>query len=214
MPREKRTFTRISGVRNPSLIVIASEGRKTEPSYFKGVAQKCAERSRIKIEVLPERKNHTSAAKDILAQMDAWKKEFGLGKGDELCIVIDRDPQSLKQDALSLLAQECDKKQYLLALSNPCFELWLLLHLDDVTSYSEAKKQQLFNNKNHYAKRKLREVNGQYNPIKINIDDFWQNTTIAIARAKALDTNPAHRWPQQLGTRVYLILEKIQMGFR
>jgi len=30
MPREKRTFTRISGVRNPSLIVIASEGRKTE----------------------------------------------------------------------------------------------------------------------------------------------------------------------------------------
>lgn len=33
MPREKRTFTRISGVRNPSLIVIASEGRKTEPSW-------------------------------------------------------------------------------------------------------------------------------------------------------------------------------------
>ena len=40
MPREPRPFTRIKGVRDPSLIVIACEGAATEPVYFRGVADK------------------------------------------------------------------------------------------------------------------------------------------------------------------------------
>jgi hypothetical protein len=31
----------------------------------------------------------------------------------------------------------------------------------------------------------------------------------AIERAKALDKNPADRWPQSLGTRVYLLAESV-----
>ncbi|MBQ3772166.1 MAG: hypothetical protein II834_09580 [Bacteroidaceae bacterium] len=31
----------------------------------------------------------------------------------------------------------------------------------------------------------------------------------AIARAKVLDKNPSDRWPQSLGTRVYLLAESV-----
>ena len=41
MPGESRPFTRITGVRDPSLIVIACEGAATEPAYFRGVADRC-----------------------------------------------------------------------------------------------------------------------------------------------------------------------------
>jgi hypothetical protein len=58
MPRERRDFNRISGIRNPSLIVIASEGAATEQQYFKGLKEKCDHSSsNIHIKVLPARKS-------------------------------------------------------------------------------------------------------------------------------------------------------------
>ena len=38
--------------------------------------------------------------------------------------------------------------------------------------------------------------------IKVHVEE-------AIERAKALDKNPADRWPQTLGTRVYLLAESV-----
>ena len=34
-------------------------------------------------------------------------------------------------------------------------------------------------------------------------------TSEGIERARALDKNPADRWPQTLGTRVYLLAESV-----
>ncbi|WP_448217621.1 hypothetical protein [Endozoicomonas sp. 2B-B] len=78
MARESRSFTRISGVRDPSLIVIACEGAATEPVYFRGVADKSdALGSRLKLKVLPPREANLSAPKYVLQQMNTYKKEFG-----------------------------------------------------------------------------------------------------------------------------------------
>lgn len=210
MPRERRSFNRISGVKDPSLIVIAMEGAATEQDYFAGVELTCEQNSsRLKVIRLPRRDNAVSAAKYVLAQMDGYKKEFGIGKEDELCLVIDRDAQSLTEGNLADIARKCAAKQYLLALSNPCFEIWLILHHLDVEAADDAVKQKLFENKRQFTKEKLRELVGSYNPSNLNFEDFWPHTQIAIARARQLDTAPAERWPNTLGTRIYLILEKV-----
>ena len=60
---------------------------------------------------------------------------------DELCLVIDRDKQSWTEATISEVAQFCHAKQYILALSNPCFELWLLIHHYDVMLLSEDEKK-------------------------------------------------------------------------
>ncbi|AMO56184.1 hypothetical protein GZ77_05065 [Endozoicomonas montiporae] len=210
MPRERRSFKRITGVRDPSLIVIACEGAATEPVYFEGVESQCkAIGSRLKLKILPPRKGNLSAPKHVLEQMDSYKKEFGLNTGDELCLVIDRDPQSWTEQAISDIARDCDSKQYLLALSNPAFDLWLLLHHVDVDDHPAEERATLFQNRNSALKNKLREKITGYRSSSPDIDDFWPYTELAIARAQALDTVPGTRWPNTLGTRVYLILQKI-----
>ena len=210
MPRERRDFDRITGIRDPSLIVIAMEGAETEPQYFNAVSKIADEsKSRLKLKILPKRENTVSAAKYVLEQMNDYKKEFGIKKTDELCLVIDRDAQSLKEANLADVARLCADKQYLLALSNPCFELWLLLHHLDVSAESEAEKQSLLANKKQFAKNKLRQIMGSYNPANLNLDDFWPQTRVAIERANALDNSPKDRWPNDLGSRVYLIMDKV-----
>lgn len=210
MPRESRSFTRITGVRDPSLIVIACEGAATEPAYFRGVADRCRILgSRLKLRVLPTRQGNLSAPKYVLQQMDSYKKEYGIDARDELCLVIDRDPQSWEEEAIAEVAQSCAQKQYLLALSNPAFELWLLLHHEDISSLPQAHRGRLYANRNGALKREIKAHVEGYQSSAPDIDDFWHQTEQAISRAKSLDTDPASRWPNALGTRVYLILEKI-----
>ncbi|MEN3753439.1 RloB family protein [Mangrovibacter sp. SLW1] len=142
--------------------------------------------------------------------MDQYKKDCGINTHDDLCLVIDRDKQSWTEAAISELAQHCHAKKYILALSNPCFEIWLLIHYCDISTIDELEKDKIRRNRKGYMKNKLREIIGTYNPSAVNIDDFWGLTETAINRAKALDPNPAERWPNEIGSRVYILMEKIK----
>ena len=222
MPRSRRDFDRISGVRDPSLIVIATEGELTEQSYFLSLKDKLdrldSEGShRLKLEVLDAsvndetRQKGCSSPSAVLRQMDCYYKEFGLGQYDELCIVIDRDKQTWTEKELANVAKECASKGYFLALSNPSFEIWLLLHFESLTELSEEIKNQVVENKRGYLKQRLREFG--INASRLNLNDLWPNTQIAIQRARAMDIEPKDRWPNDIGTRVYLVVEKIKKAF-
>lgn len=99
MGRERRNFNRVSGIKNPALIVIATEGRKTEQQYFCAVAAKCdVIASRLKIEVIPpddhDRDPSHSSPRHVLQQLSKYRQKYGLNAHDELCMIIDRDAQS------------------------------------------------------------------------------------------------------------------------
>lgn len=210
MPRERRDFIRISGIRDPSLIVIATEGEKTEQQYFEGLQEKCeTSPSRIHLKILEPRTTGHSSPKYVLSQLSDYKKEFGLNSNDELCMVIDRDSQSWTEAELSLVAAQCESKQFVLALSNPCFEVWLLLHIKDIDEYSQQEISDLFSNKNEALKKEIRKLLGQYNPSNLNFSDFIESIDTAIHRASVLDTDPQARWPNNFGTRVYVPVKKI-----
>jgi hypothetical protein len=212
MARERRDFNRISGVRDPSLIVIATEGEKTEQQYFAGLKQKCINNSsRIKLEILPPRLAGKSSPKYVLDQLSQYKNDYGLNKYDELCMVIDRDKQSWTKAELATVARQCAQKQFLLALSNPAFEFWLLLHLKDLNTYTAEEKKELLENKGQYLKKELKLLLTGFNSSKLNFDDFWQLIPLAIQRAETLDTLPQDRWPNELGSRVYLLMKKIML---
>ncbi|WP_419905431.1 RloB family protein [Kiloniella sp.] len=220
MGRDRRNFSRISGTRDPSLIVLATEGTETEPQYFEGVKEKCVERSsRIHIEIL-KRDSQSSSPKHVLEELKKHHSKMGLNSRDELCLVIDRDKQSWDEAQISEVATLCGQKQYLLALSNPCFEVWLLLHLKCPTEYSEEKLAELFANqkrpKEQHSplKKEIRSILGSFNPSNLNIDDFWHGVEEAIERAKRLDIAPRDRWQNTIGTRVYVFMEKILNSIR
>jgi len=218
MGRERQGFNRISGIKDPSLIVIATEGRETEQQYFEAVRLKCVSiGSRLKVEVIPthehDRDPSHSSPKYVLDQLSSYKKKYGLNTHDELCMAIDRDKQSWTEAELSWVAAECSRKQFLLALSNPCFEVWLLLHLVDVDDYNNDKKARLLENlrdgRHAYIKHELARVLSKAVSSNIDLDDYWDNTSLAVSRAEAMDTAPTERWPNNLGSRVYLLMKKI-----
>lgn len=202
--------------------VIASEGADTERIYFEGLAKliiKDGLDRLIKIEFLVrngEDERAKSAHKDIIKQLDTYKKKYRLDEKDELWLVIDRDKQNNKIDTFADTVRKCIQKNYFLALSNPNFELWLLLHLKNLNDYSEEKINILFENKkvegsNRKAlEKKLLDLLSEYNKSNYDFEKFESCIPDAIQRAKDLDKNPDERWIEDsLGSRVYLLVEKI-----
>ena len=51
---------------------------------------------------------------------------------DKMCLIVDRDKKSFKEEQYNYVKEECKKKNFKLYVTNPCFEFWLLLHFDEV----------------------------------------------------------------------------------
>ncbi|MEA3351142.1 MAG: RloB family protein [Chloroflexota bacterium] len=211
MPRRFKPRQRLSGVRDAKLIIIASEGVKTEPKYFRCLASQYIN-SKIKVYHLERDDVTASSPKKIIRSLDKFRDDYSdLEDKDEFWLVIDVD--RWRDAKLSEIAQKCHQKNYRLAVSNPCFELWLLLHLKSLDEYSEDVLEEFRQNlKDGYRTRlgkELVEILGEYNKSNLNPDQFLPFVEQAIQRARRLDINPNERWPNDLGSRVYLLAEKI-----
>ncbi len=172
------------------LFILAVEGRVTEAQYFHGLN---AYNDTIRIKIVPHK--HKSAPKQLLAAMQTHLGSHPLAGKDEAWIVADRDQWPEKQlDALH--AWSTEKENYHLAVSNPRFELWLLLHFEDGHNISSAQacserlKKHLPNYNKYIAMRKISK----------------QMIETAIKHAKAKDTPPCDRWPRTTGSTVYRLV--------
>ncbi|KAF0245178.1 MAG: hypothetical protein FD167_3563 [bacterium] len=194
--RKKRPLNRtIPYLRDTKLIIIATEGSCTEKQYFE-----IFKNLKLQIKIIATPKEDTkSAPKYVLERLNSFKQTYQLNKEDELWLMIDVDrwtPESLSQ-----VCSECYQKGYLLAISNPCFEMWLYLHFLDLdTTVTNITCNDIENN--------LRSHLGSYNKSNLDIESYKLHIPDAIKRARDLDSNPNERWPSLLGTRVYKIVEK------
>jgi hypothetical protein len=83
-----------------------------------------------------------------------------------------------------------------------------------LSDYADVELQELAENKHVSDKRTRLEIElvdelGSYNKSNPNTSKFLPFVGMAIDRARKLDTHPEHRWPNSLGTRVYLLAEAI-----
>ena len=201
--------------RDARLIVIASEGKDTERIYFKALAKEYTN-PRVHVHILErsEDEQNNSSPEHVLKQLKDYKGHYELESDDELWLVVDRDRWT--EAMLSRVATECAQDNFMhVALSNPCIELWLLLHLEDATLLTSEEAQLWMENRRKsknadpYLKVRLRQEMGSYHESSYDAKMLIEHVDVAIARAEALDKNPADRWPQTLGTRVYLLAESV-----
>lgn len=133
--REWRTPGRRQGYRvlAPERHLIVCEGEKTEPFYFKGMrdALKPEFRNRIHI-VVKGTGLHT------VDLFDYALRESRLSGGyDHVWLAYDRDDFDLREfdSVVGKCAQSSDETTAFHALwSNPCFEVWMLLHFGYTTA--------------------------------------------------------------------------------
>jgi hypothetical protein len=192
-------------VRDASLVVIACEGAVTEPDYFNGLKGQL-HNPRLHVEVLLREDPSHSSPVHVQRMLEGFTLQYRLREGDALWLVADRDPQSWSDAMLSEVAAACRQRDYRLALSNPRFELWLWLHFEDVPNCSPERREELQQNRDDLLKRLV----AARRPAKASHFEMCAPTMHeAIARARALDTKPEHRWPQTLGTHVYRLVEDL-----
>ena len=201
--------------RDARLIVIASEGKDTERIYFKALAKEYTN-PRVHVHILQrsEEEQNNSSPEYVLKQLNDYKGHYAMESDDELWLVVDRDRWT--EAMLSRVATECAQDEFMhVALSNPCIELWLLLHLVDAALLAPEEQQLWMENRRKsknadpYLKVRLRQEMGSYHESSYDAKMLIEHVEVAIARARALDQNPADRWPQTLGTRVYLLAESV-----
>lgn len=213
MGRIKRDFKRPENKKSANLIVIATEGRKTERIYFEELAREY-DSKKVHVEIIEKLDNNSSPNK-VLEQLDSFAEQFSLDEEDELWMVIDRDYQSWEIEMIKSVAQICNqKKGYFLALSNPAFELWLILHIIDCSALSSREKEDLFRNakvtrNKTYSKKMLSDLIGGFNESKYDPSIFVSNVEDAVKNAIKIDADPRTRWPNYLGTRVYKLVQSI-----
>ncbi len=189
----RRKFKRPIGQRRyKKLFVIASEGAKTEPQYFKMLN---AIDSVIHFKCLKNK--HDSSPNGVLKLMKGHIRSNSLKKTDEAWLVIDKDRWT-DQQINQLYSWSEEKDSYNLALSNPKFEYWLLLHFENGSGISSSR------NCSERLERYLPDYNKDIQETKLK-----PKIRQATERAKAKDTPPCPDWPRRTGTTVYKLVEKL-----
>lgn len=197
MPKKRRSFIRSYGNRPyRKLFVIATEGAKTEPQYFSILRNLKSEQVTIS---MPEGKNK-SDPENVLKRMKAYLKTEKLKNSDEAWLVVDKD--QWRDDQIDKLHEWTkQQKNHSLALSNPKFEYWLLLHFaDGDISPAQNIEKLLDTHLPNYSHTKAVE------PLKFKLENIEK----AISRAKKRDTPPCEDWPRlPYRTTVYKLVSNI-----
>jgi hypothetical protein len=187
----KKLLDRQHDRRDARLFIVATEGKETEKQYFGMFGS-----SRIKVEVLSTGEDNKSAPNYILERLNIFKDKYDLNDDDMLWLVIDVDRWGDKK--LSEVCREAKQKGYHLAVSNPCFEVWLYLHLDDLNAEDRTGGD---------FEKRIREILGSYNKSNLDLSKYQQTIHDAVNRAKQLHPNPSQNWPPSIGSHVYKLVE-------
>ena len=188
----------------PLFTYIICEGVKTEPNYISGFANLINNKYRDmssgkRIIVKGTGMNTRSLLSYARKQVD---KEFP--QATVVWLVYDKDDFPYDDFDNTQFSAETrrDARQYKVAWSNECIELWFVLHFREIAANT--------------GRDQYRQILKQYFNYEKNQSDIYDvlkdNSTLAIQRAKRLyasygDLPPSQRFP---ATRVFEIVEELQ----
>lgn len=149
--------------------------------------------------------------------MSKAKSDYNFKPTDEFWLVIDRDDWSEVHNIdFDALYEECAKeKNFYIALSNPCFEIWLIFHLRKLSDISLEDHVKIFENAKISAKHNFIDTyltdcigNGRgYNKRPLP-RIFLPKINDAIVNASEC-RNPDEKYPLRIGTDVYKLVQKL-----
>ena len=113
-------------------------------------------------------------------------------------MVLDIDRWPIQE--LIQLTEICKTKQWGIALSNPCFEVWLYLHVKDMAEATTTTCQEL---KTILSQLELGNRQGY------DVKKYLENINFAIERGYQQQDAPLNPIPNPLVSRVHLLVEQL-----
>jgi hypothetical protein len=218
MPREPIPLVRKGGfVDAEKMFVLSYEGSVSEKKYFEDFRRSALFKNSGFIEIISLKRPSGRGSDPISVKklLHEAKKEYRFKETDEFWLIIDRDDwEVIHHYNFDQLVADCKKENnFFLAMSNPCFEIWLLLHLKDINDFDENEKQRILVNEKvsgskKYIDKVLSEIQGRGYNKRPNPEVFHPSTRIAFDRARELDKKN-EPYPKHLGTHIYKLMEKL-----
>jgi hypothetical protein len=211
IPPRTRPFPRDTGLfREPRLFVLASEDRYAAKQYFDFFRRK-----NIHVEVLETPHGEGADPAKVVARLVSYVEKYQITEGDQFWALLDTD-HWIKEGHRKNLIQAITAARlrgFSMAISNPCFDFWLLLH------HENPNQTWTFSGCKDVGVRIL-ETLGEFNKTNLKAEHYTlDKVRSAIARAKSLESTPpegaaADFWPQRLGSRVYRLMDELAaVGF-
>ena len=195
--RKPRPLNRdIADFRDDRLFIVACDDTYAPKQYFSFFNI-----TRVPVHVVPTQDN-SSVAQYVLGRL----LEFEHEEDDELWMLLDTDHCIQGHHITGFIQAIRDAKQrgVHVAVSKPCFELWLLLHHVDESAVVSLPNAKL-------AEKALRNVLGEYNKTHLKETDYSvESVRDACFRAERLDTTvTSGDIPETNTSRVYQLWKAI-----
>lgn len=183
MPRQRKPAL----LRPLRTMRIFCEGEKTEPNYFRGYLSASADGRRKSVVEIQKTEKNTPV--QLVEEAIKFKKSPEALPGDIFWAVYDRESTVKYSDALHAKAFEAASAEGIkLAITNVCFEYWILLHFINTTapysSFDDLKK------KSALRSEFLKATGVEYVKSVASIFDLVRDG-LEDARARALRVNAA-----------------------
>lgn len=179
--RKKSDLKRVRPVKQPyDRVLIVCEGAKTEPNYFQEIRR--SERlASAAVRIIP-----SELGTDPLKIVESAIKEFEKTREfDKIFVVFDRDDHQgyangiAKATATNGKLRNYEKRavSFEAVVSVPSFELWLLLHFEDIQAWFH---------RDEIAKRLRQHINNYEKGMEDTFSRTKANLLVATQRGRAL----------------------------
>lgn len=167
-------------------VVVFCEGTKTEPKYIEALKNEPAVRDIASVDIRLEATSGGEVPLTLVRRAAELRAKAGVENAeiDEIWCIFDVEWPT-NHPHLREAIQLARDKRIQLAISNPCFELWLILHFRNCEAWLD----------NNQARRARRECDGQ---TEKGLDPalYMSRLDLAVRNAAALDRK--HKQDQTL----------------
>lgn len=146
----------------------------------------------------------------LLNELRNYEKGF-----DKICLILDRDYRSFKDDQYNRVIEICNQNDFLLGITNPNFEFYLLLHINDAQSLEKEsliKNVNMANSKKKYCEYKLNELirsfGTSYKKKKYDAKFFIEKFPELLENIQHYQ-NDNEKLKDELGTSVHKIISDL-----
>lgn len=185
---------RVGFKKTKRLYVVSTEGAETEPIYFQEFRPSRDSVFRLKILGNPA---HKSAPIEVVQRLLEYERRERPGRNTEYWAIIDRNAWS-DADLRGAYKLQDGRPHFYIAMSHPCFELWLWLHL---------RPNRPFNDR-HDCQRRLEREWLQFSKGAYPAAELLPHVVTACSRAEEI-TEPFSGVLQSQGTQVFELVRRL-----
>lgn len=181
--RKARSLKRAAPSRLPKRkFIIFSEGKNTEPDYFRALERDLIG-ALLDLEIVGAAGTPMTIAEKACERLSTMKrrgrKQSSFEEGDQVWAVFDRDEHPRVSEAI----ERCRVSGIGLAFSDPCFEVWLILHFRDFDRPDDR----------HQVQAALSKECSGYDPSGRKTDDFSKIMTELVRAEERAEKQLARR---------------------